>query len=449
MEDTTQITTLEYLKSLPSIRTRATTLLSHTSHLQHFDIDLSKIESVIVPYILTQIKRDYPTIQDIPPHSRWRHFEVGGINRISPLIDSWEKEGIPKLEITTRILDLFVISVLLDAGAGDHWKFSPKNEPNKVYTRSEGLALASLDWFLAGGFSSNKNQPFQVDSTGLQKLQENNLKDAFQVNDSNPLVGVSGRLSLLKSLGSTLEKHPKYFGASTPFRPGNMISFILSQTKKTNENELRKEIHISALWEVVIKGLSSVWPETRTYFAGQSLGDVWPCRALQSILQLERIQTPLVQPSGSLSDPHSLSPSADGLMPFHKLSQWLTYSLMEPMTLLDIKFNGTEDLTGLPEYRNGGLLIDAGVLIPKSKSLVNVKKNTEGCPIFNIWDDFVVEWRALTVGLLDLIARIVREKLNMSPTDLPLAKVLEAGMIIFPKCFIIIIFFMYLYILLK
>jgi len=58
-------------------------------------------------------------------------------------------------------LDLFLVSVLLDAGAGNAWKFTTKQ--NKKYGRSEGLAVASLDMFEKGMFSSDKSDPHRVD----------------------------------------------------------------------------------------------------------------------------------------------------------------------------------------------------------------------------------------------------------------------------------------------
>jgi len=39
----------------------------------------------------------------------------------------------------------------------------------------------------------------------------------------------------------------------------------------------------------------------------------------------------------------------------------------------------------------------------------------------------VVEWRALTVALLDRIAEGVRQRLQLDSASLPLAKVLEGG----------------------
>jgi len=52
-------------------------------------------------------------------------------------------------------------------------------------------------------------------------------------------------------------------------------------------------------------------------------------------------------------------------VPFHKLSQWLAYSLIEPLEAAGIAVDGLGDLTALAEYRNGGLLVDLGVIRPR------------------------------------------------------------------------------------
>lgn len=91
-------------------------------------------------------------------------------------------------------------------------------------------------------------------------------------------------------------------------------------------------MHIFSLWGVLIEGLSPIWPATRTTLGGVALGDVWPCRALKA---------------GALAE-------GDDLVPFHKLTGWITYSLVEPIEkVLGWRFEGVEHMTGLPEYRNG------------------------------------------------------------------------------------------------
>jgi hypothetical protein len=93
-------------------------------------------------------------------------------------------------------------------------------------------------------------------------------------------------------------------------------------------------VKIETLWSVIVDGLAEVWPTTRTSVNGVSLGDVWPCDVLKT--------------------PGTPADSTEHLVPFHKLSQWLTYSLIEPMIKIsNITFEGVEHLTGLPEYRNG------------------------------------------------------------------------------------------------
>jgi hypothetical protein len=111
--------------------------------------------------------------------------------------------------------------------------------------------------------------------------------------------------------------------------------------------------------------------------------------------------------------------SVIGWVPFHKLSQWLSYSLVEPIEGTGFKVVGLDELTGLPEYRNGGLVVDAGALKPKQSSLLTAS--------FKPGDEAIVEWRALTVALLDRIGEHVRGHLGMNADRLPLVKVLEAG----------------------
>jgi hypothetical protein len=129
------------------------------------------------------------------------------------------------------------------------------------------------------------------------------------------------------------------------------------------------------------------------------------------------------------------------VVPFHKLTQWLCYSLMTPMKkLLNIHFAGEELLTGLPEYRNGGLLIDTGLLTLKEadtkrgleafrrNALLEGQPNMEVVPLFNAGDDVIVEWRALTVGFLDELLGEVNRMLGLTRIDaLTLAQMLEAG----------------------
>lgn len=287
--------------------------------------------------VMTLIKRDYDSPSEIPPHSRWRHFEAGSKDRLGKLLKEWEADNVDLQERVKRILDLFIVSVLLDAGAGPDWKFCPKDEPEATYNRSEGLALASLDWFTGGGLSSDPSQPYRVDSVKLKSLTDNDLILAFQVNDSNPLVGIE-RVGLLKRLGQVIEEF-EYFSSTDPRRPGNLIDYLQKNTISSTLNKTL--ISIDTLWEVVMVGLSGVWPSTRTSWNGSSLGDVWPCDAMASINKAKG-------KSGIISKEFI---DSNSLVAFHKLSQWMTYSLLEPLSLIGIQFTGLEKMTGLAEYR--------------------------------------------------------------------------------------------------
>lgn len=165
-------------------------------------------------------------------------------------------------------------------------------------------------------------------------------------------------------------------------------------------------------------GLSSIWPATRTNIQGIPLGDAWQCQAMP--------KSPPAQPW-------------ETIVPFHKLTQWLCYSLMVPMTkLLNVHFAGAELMTGLPEYRNGGLLVDTGLLTLKEadrqrglkiyRETVAEGKGVEVVPTFEPSDDVIVEWRAVTVGFLDELLAAVNKGLGLGGHEqLTLAQMLEAG----------------------
>ena len=107
---------------------------------------------------------------------------------------------------------------------------------------------------------------------------------------------------------------------------------------------------------------------------------------------------------------------------------------------MNIHFAGSDLLTGLPEYRNGGLLIDMGLLTLKEDDLqrglnafkenaqIRGQPNVEVVPLFSADDDVIVEWRAITVGLLDELVDEVNGQLGLLGEDqLSLAQMLEAG----------------------
>jgi len=274
--------------------------------------------------------------------------------------------------------------VLLDAGAGHTWVYTDSKE--RAWTRSEGIAVASLDMFTKGYFSSDVAVPHRVNAHGLKALSLEKLSTGFQLGPRNRMVGIEGRFGLLHRLGEALEKYPLFFGREVA-RPGHLVDYVLS-----NANE-RKEVSIKVLWDAVVKGFESIWPET---LSGVRRGDVW-------------VYTCLRRAGVAASD----------MIPFHKLSQWLTYSLLEPIESLGVKFTDMHLLTGLAEYRNGGLFVDLGVITPKDPDAPSIS--------YEIGSELVVEWRALTICLLDDVAALVRTALGKTEEELPLARILQGG----------------------
>lgn len=179
-------------------------------------------------------------------------------------------------------------------------------------------------------------------------------------------------------------------------------------------------VPITTLWSVLMDGLSSIWPASRTQIDGSPIGDAWPCSVL---------------PPSSPGQPW------ENIVPFHKLTQWLCYSIMVPMSkLMNIHFAGADLLTGLPEYRNGGLLVDMGLLTLKDADLerglnayrenaqIKGQPNVEVAPLFSANDDVIVEWRAVTIGFLDDLLDEVNSQLGLVGEDhISLAQMLEAG----------------------
>jgi hypothetical protein len=358
-----------YLRSPRAVRERCHRLLElgKADRLPHFRVRMEQLPAV-ADYVLKVTREAYPTL-DIPVHSRWGHFDVGGVARNAEL--DARLASLPREERARAKLDLVITSVLLDAGSGPRWKYHEAG--GGQYARSEGLAVASFRMFLAGAFSSDPLQPLRADAAGLKGLTREALARGFQVTETNPLEGVDGRLALLHGLGRVLP------------RPGALYDALASRGGPVRASEVLG---------LVLDRLGPIWPG-RITLEGVNLGDVWP--------------------HSSLGPPES----ADGLVPFHKLSQWLTYSLLEPLAEGGIEVTHLDELTGLPEYRNGGLLVDLGLLVPRDGRLLEAAYLPGSEPI--------VEWRALTVALLDEVGAQVRETLGRTPAQLPLAKVLQGG----------------------
>ncbi|KAG5644913.1 hypothetical protein DXG03_007465 [Asterophora parasitica] len=388
----------EYLRTVPAIRENCLRVfaLAQQGKLQYFDYHPEK-EADVAKFCVEIIKRDYGTdFSSIKPHGRWRHLDAG-IPRVRPLLAKFQP--IDARDEIKRTVDLFLVSVLLDAGAGNAWSYHEKSSGLR-FGRSEGLGVASVHMFEEGFFSSDpKNQPWRADAEGLSKITVERVAEAMQVSATNPMVGLEGRTSLLTNLSAALKASPEFFGADG--RPGNIVDFLESESRIDTDGT--RVVPVAALWHALIEGLNPIWP-SRHVLAGKALGDVWPCGVLAS----------------------SGSSEGDDFVPFHKLTMWITYSIVEVLqTVATWRVEGLEDLTGLPEYRNGGLLVDLGVLTLKPNALP--LDPASGLPHAPPSHPAIVEWRALTVIELDRIADAIRAELGLTKEQLVLAQVLEGA----------------------
>ena len=373
------------LRTTAAVRERAQALLARAraGESAHFTIHDGALDAAV--HEVVQVTRErYPALA-FPYHSRWRHFEAGGVDRRGQLDDLLGDASAP--ERARAQIDLAVVSVLLDAGAGPDWRY---DEAGKVFARSEGLGVASFHAFCSGLFSSDPAHPLRVDAAGLRTLATDDLARAMQAGDGNPLVGLQGRAILLRRLGEVLGENPAYFGREG--RPGGL--FDLLSGSDHHGVPPTAEVTAHEILSALLEGLSPIWP-SQNAIHGIPLGDCWQHAAVRG------------------------PGLTDGWMPFHKLSQWLAYSLLEPFEWAGVKVSGLDALTGLPEYRNGGLLLDTGVIVPRDPQLATRP--------LRAGDEPIVEWRALTVALLDELAPRVRTALGQSAADMPLACILEGG----------------------
>jgi hypothetical protein len=377
---------IAFLRSPSTIRARCRELLELglAGQLDHFEVRMDRLERV-VDRTLAITHAAYPTLA-IPYHSRWNHFRAGGVDRVADFES--RIAHLPPDERARSRFALAITSVLLDAGAGPDWSY---REPGtgQTFARSEGLAVASYHMFVSGLFSGDPHNPYRADADGLDRLDATTLGAAFQASAHNPIVGLEGRTDLLGRLGSAMRATPRLFGSVDSGGPrlGRLFDAMMTRVEDG-------KLPARRILFAVLEGLGPIWPG-RIQLLGVNLGDVW---------RHSKVGGPTI---------------TNGLVPFHKLSQWLTYSLIEPIEQAGIDVVGTDELTGLAEYRNGGLFVDDEVIVPKHDGVLG-KAHQSG-------DEVIVEWRGLTVALLDEVGRAVREKLGKTPEELPLAKVLEGG----------------------
>ena len=358
--------------------------LALDASLEDWSVNMDRLP-LTADFVAKVVRDRYPTLHP-PFHARWRHFVFGGRDLWGQIAGSgsWESPA----AAARAAFDLAITSVLLDAGAGAEWRYRDA-ATGLTAVRSEGLALASLRWFERGGLSDDARDPLRADAAALGRIDAAAVDEAFQSANGNRLQGASGRASLLNQLGSAMLARPDLFAGADRPRPGGLFDVLAARAGREGGR-----IPAAAILEVLLEGLGPIWPN-RPFLDGVPLGDCWLYPGLRGDRPVDRF------------------------VPLHKLSQWLAYSLIEPLESAGLTVVDVGGLTGLAEYRNGGLFVDMGVLLPRDFAMFS--------RAHDVSDPFVVGWRALTVALLDEVAPLVAGRLGLTTQEFPLARVLEGG----------------------
>jgi GTP cyclohydrolase II len=285
-------------------------------------------DSALLPaaaaYVADTIRQRYPTLE-VPYHSRWRHFEAGSIDRWGAIAAMLEGDAAERARTADRSRD-----PERPARCRRRPRVALCRCGHRMYARTlGGPRVASLRLFASGAFSGRAGSPFEADARALAALATSTVAKGFQVTADNPLVGLEGRAALLRRLGAVASACPTVFGA--PARLGNLYDYLVAHAR-------HGAISAAFLLATLLRALG---PSGRH-------GSRWkPCRSATA--GGIRRRSPRIRP---------IPPN--GLVPFHKLTQWLAYSLLEPLEEAGLEVTGLDQLTGLPEYRNGGLLLDTG-----------------------------------------------------------------------------------------
>src|SRR5262249_34264848 len=262
--------------------------------LEYFRVDLHRLETA-ADLTVAITRESYPSLE-IPFHSRWRHFAVDGHDRWMALAAT---EHWPAAAARARAeFDLAIVSVSLDAGAGVDWRYRDA-QTGRDMGRSEGLAIGSLAMFADGLFSRHTGDRLRVDAEKLVETTSAALISGFQAGPGNTMIGIDGRAELLRRLGRVVTEARSVFARNDEPRPGGVFDHLANLAPDG-------QISATTILAEVLKHLGPIWP-ARIVLGGIPLGDCW--------------RHPAVKTGDATSQ----------LVPFHKLSQWLTYSLIEPM----------------------------------------------------------------------------------------------------------------------
>lgn len=323
----------------------------------------------------------------IPPHGWWRRLEAGGIDRRSWLAP--RLAGFVPGERAHAQIDLATLGVFLGGHAGAAWRYHEALS-GRTFAGCEGLAIATFHAFASGLFSSRDDRPLQADAEGLRALQTDRLALAFQSSPRHALPAIEARAVLLRRLGEVLQENPEVFGA--PGRPGTLIDLFITPYGFAVPGTADVRAH--DLLSQLLQCLSGLWPPGHQ-IEGIPIGDCWRHAAVRG------------------------EGLTDGWVPFHQQLQWLAYSLVEPFEAAGVPVRGLDALTALPGRHPCGLMLDTGVL--------RLREPVIATELREPGDEAIVEWRALTLALHEVLAPRIRALLGLDEQHCPMGCILEGG----------------------
>lgn len=375
------------LRTTPTVRERCAQLLARARAGGSAWFEIREEAAVTtVNEVVTAARARYPR-RPIPIRSLWRHLEAGGAD---PRGDVHRlMAGQPGTAWTQARIDLAVVSWLLALPGAPDWTYTEPSS-GRVLAGEAALAVATLHAFHAGLFSSDPERPLQADALGLRAVVTDRLAQALQVHDAPRRSELSRRVIRLRRLGELMAQQPEVFGAQG--RPSGVFDLIITPYGHGVPHTADVDAH--DILSQLLTCLSGLWP-SGSQIGGVPLGDCWP--------------HPAVQADGP----------TNGWVPFHTTLQDLTSSLLEPFLWGGAQVHGINSLTAPADRCHATLLLDTGLLRLREPHSTGVEWSTR--------DEIVVEWRALTLALMDEIAPRVCASLKQSVTQLPMGCILQAG----------------------
>ena len=210
--------------------------------------------------------------------------------------------------------------------------------------RSEGLGVASFTGLLAGRFSSDAGDPCRVDAAALLKLDAAALAASSRCARATRLVGLEGRAALMRRLGACARsRRPSRPSASPATR--SMRSPTI-RTRRACTTTIRSRRRCTTTCRRRASSRCCSMPSAPSGRAGScSTACRWRCLVMHPAA------------GGEARAPAGALPQAQPVAQFIRCSGTLRVGRREG--------RGLDALTGLPEYRNGGLPLDAGVIVPR------------------------------------------------------------------------------------